>query len=41
MGGAGESEARLFGVSAFAETVIAGLTDYDYYEEEDGRASNE
>jgi hypothetical protein len=40
MGFAGESEARLFGVSAFAETVITGLTDYDYYEEEDGRASN-
>jgi hypothetical protein len=41
LGFAGESEARLFGVSAFAETVIAGLTDYDYYEEADGRASNE
>jgi hypothetical protein len=41
LGFAGESEARLFGASAFAETVIAGLTDYDYYEEEDGRASNE
>ena len=41
MGFADESEARLFGLSAFAETVITGLTDYDYYEEEDGLATSD
>jgi hypothetical protein len=29
-----DREARFFGVEALAETVITGLTDFDYYEEE-------
>jgi hypothetical protein len=32
-----DDEARFFGVQALAETVVTSLTDYDYYDEEDGR----
>lgn len=32
-----DDEARFFGVQALAETVVTSLTDYDYYDQEDGR----
>jgi hypothetical protein len=36
LGFADEDEARFFNFQALAETVITSLTDYDYYEEEEG-----
>jgi hypothetical protein len=35
LGFSDEDEARFFGFQALAETVVSGLTDYGYYEEED------
>ena len=35
MGFSGEPEARLFRVQALAETVISGMTDYAYYEQDE------
>ena len=34
LGFSDEDEARFFGFQALAETVVAGLTDYEYYEGE-------
>jgi len=34
LGFADDGESRFFSVEALAETVITGLTDFDYYEEE-------
>lgn len=35
MGFSGEPEARLFSIQALAETVISGMTDYAYYEQDE------
>ncbi len=34
LGFANDAESRFFNVEALAETVVTGLTDFDYYEEE-------